>query len=97
MVPIGWRLAPAEVSYILKDTKATLLFTDNDCETVAQGLKTELGSVRRVICIDQTNEGCGLQAFLDKASDSVPPQFDASEDVFPSTLYVRGRQDIRKA
>ena len=35
MVPIGWRLAAPEVAYILGDTGARLLFTDNGLEDLA--------------------------------------------------------------
>jgi acyl-CoA synthetase (AMP-forming)/AMP-acid ligase II len=35
MVPIGWRLAPPEVRYILEDTGAKLLFVGEGCEEAA--------------------------------------------------------------
>ena len=35
MVPIGWRLAAPEIAYILGDTGARLLFTDNGLEDLA--------------------------------------------------------------
>ncbi|WJY18751.1 long-chain-fatty-acid--CoA ligase [Alteriqipengyuania flavescens] len=36
MAPVGWRLAPAEVRYILEDTGAKLLFTCEDCSGAAE-------------------------------------------------------------
>lgn len=30
MVPVGWRLAPPEIAYILKDTGAKIVFTGED-------------------------------------------------------------------
>ena len=35
MVPIGWRLAPPEVRYILEDTGAKLLFVGDGCDDAA--------------------------------------------------------------
>lgn len=35
MVPIGWRLAPPEVRYILEDTAAKVLFVGEGCEEAA--------------------------------------------------------------
>ena len=38
MVPIGWRLAPAEMAYILEDTRAKLVFAGEGFEAVAHEL-----------------------------------------------------------
>jgi len=42
MVPIGWRLAPPEIAYILGDTEAKLLFADADFLKTAQAVAAEL-------------------------------------------------------
>ncbi|MFZ9395115.1 MAG: long-chain-fatty-acid--CoA ligase [Erythrobacter sp.] len=42
MVPIGWRLAPPEVGYILKDTGAKLVFTGDEFAGVALSLLPDL-------------------------------------------------------
>jgi acyl-CoA synthetase (AMP-forming)/AMP-acid ligase II len=49
MVPIGWRLAPAEWEYIVNDTRAKLLFTGAGFEGVASQLDGKLPYVERVI------------------------------------------------
>jgi len=38
MVPIGWRLAPAEMAYILEDTRAKLVFAGSGFEAVVHEL-----------------------------------------------------------
>ena len=38
MVPIGWRLAPAEMAYILEDTRAKLVFAGEGFEAVSHDL-----------------------------------------------------------
>ena len=42
MVPIGWRLAPREIAYILSDTEAKLLFADADFIAVAHQVAGEV-------------------------------------------------------
>lgn len=49
MVPIGWRLAPAEWAYVLKDTGAKILFTGIGFESAGGALSGQLAQVERVI------------------------------------------------
>lgn len=49
MVPIGWRLAPAEWEYIVNDTKAKLLFTGAGFDGVGDSLAGKIPHVGRVI------------------------------------------------
>lgn len=48
MVPVGWRLAPAEMAYIIGDTEAKLLFTGVGFDDVARAAAAELPHVARV-------------------------------------------------
>lgn len=49
MVPIGWRLAPREVAYILADTGAKLVFVDADFVETAGKVASELPAHPEVI------------------------------------------------
>lgn len=49
MVPIGWRLAPREIAYILTDTEAKLLFADADFVAVAHQVAGEVPANPEVI------------------------------------------------
>ncbi|WP_086734317.1 long-chain-fatty-acid--CoA ligase [Erythrobacter colymbi] len=49
MVPIGWRLAPREIAYILTDTEAKLLFADADFVETAHGVAGEVSANPEVI------------------------------------------------
>lgn len=49
MVPVGWRLAPAEVAYILRDTGAKLVFTGDDFADVVRELAPELPARPQVL------------------------------------------------
>jgi fatty-acyl-CoA synthase len=49
MVPIGWRLAPAEWAYIINDTRAKMLFTGLGFEAVSDTLDGQLTHIERTI------------------------------------------------
>lgn len=49
MVPVGWRLAPAECAFIINDTKAKLLFTGPGFDAAGDALRPKLDLVERVI------------------------------------------------
>ena len=49
IVPIGWRLAPAEWAYVLKDTGAKLLFTGVGFDGVGETLTGQLADVEQII------------------------------------------------
>lgn len=49
MVPVGWRLAPAEWAFIVNDTKARLLFTGPGFDDIGGALDGMLEHVERII------------------------------------------------
>ncbi len=49
MVPIGWRLAPAEMAYILEDTRAMLVFAGEGFETVSHELAAAAPQAPKVV------------------------------------------------
>ena len=49
MVPIGWRLAPAEMAYIVNDTAAKILFTGPGFEALGTALQGHLTHVEQII------------------------------------------------
>ena len=52
MVPIGWRLAPAEWAYIAKDTGARVLFAGQGFDAGVQALASDIPGVEHVIAED---------------------------------------------
>jgi acyl-CoA synthetase (AMP-forming)/AMP-acid ligase II len=48
MVPVGWRLAPAEMGYILRDTEARLVFAGDGFAAAAHALAAQLTTIERV-------------------------------------------------
>jgi acyl-CoA synthetase (AMP-forming)/AMP-acid ligase II len=57
MVPVGWRLAPAEWAFIVNDTGARLLFTGPSFDDVATALSGQLGHVELIISADEARKG----------------------------------------
>lgn len=53
MVPVGWRLAPAEIAYIVNDTRARMLFTGPGFDAAAQAIKGDLAHVERIFADDE--------------------------------------------
>jgi acyl-CoA synthetase (AMP-forming)/AMP-acid ligase II len=53
MVPVGWRLAPAEWAFIVNDTQAKLLFTGPGFDDVETALSGHIPHVQRVVKADE--------------------------------------------
>jgi acyl-CoA synthetase (AMP-forming)/AMP-acid ligase II len=49
MVPVGWRLAPAEWCFIINDTQARFLFTGPGFEDAGAAIKADLPHVERIL------------------------------------------------
>ena len=82
MVPIGWRLAPPEIGYILKDTEAKLLFAG------AEFLETAAAVAAEVPACPQVIEG---EAARDEAARMEPASYSPPEPHDPVLqLYTSG-------
>lgn len=69
MVPVGWRLAPREIAYILTDTGAKLLFADADFLEVGRAVSAEVPARPEVIEAETARaDAAGLQP-----ADYTPP------------------------
>jgi acyl-CoA synthetase (AMP-forming)/AMP-acid ligase II len=54
MVPVGWRLAPAEWVFIINDTKAKAVFTGRGFETALDSVRDDIPAVEHIIESDKT-------------------------------------------
>ena len=70
MVPVGWRLAPAEIAYIVNDTKARLLFMGPGFDAVAEAIRNDLVHVERVLGAELSQAAREFQAGLHGGSFS---------------------------
>jgi acyl-CoA synthetase (AMP-forming)/AMP-acid ligase II len=74
LVPINWRLKPAEIHHILLDSGATLLFADDDFLDVAAALKADLPKLRRIVPLPAIDEwrAADDEPFTPKWTDEQP-------------------------
>ncbi|MFF9479887.1 AMP-binding protein [Streptomyces sp. NPDC014733] len=56
LVPVNWRLAPADVAYILRDSHAELLFTDAEFLPTAREIRPDLPDLRQLVLLDGTGK-----------------------------------------
>jgi acyl-CoA synthetase (AMP-forming)/AMP-acid ligase II len=56
IVPIGWRLSPAEMTYIIADTDARLLFTGPGFADTARAMLGDLPDIERVFSDEEARE-----------------------------------------
>jgi len=59
MVPIGWRLAPREIAYILTDTEAKLLFAEGDFVETAHAVAADVPANPEVIEAEAARTAAG--------------------------------------
>ena len=60
MVPVGWRLAPAEMAYIVEDTGAKLIFAGEGFAEVAREIAPALPARPKVLEEAETREGIAV-------------------------------------
>lgn len=90
MAPIGWRLAPGEVAYILDDTQAKLLFVGPECMECAHAALELTKSSPALIAMEPTPHDAPLY----EAWRDAQPTRDLSIEVDPQAtsllLYTSG-------
>jgi len=72
MVPVGWRLAPPEIAYILTDTGAKLVFAGEEFVETASGVAVNLPTDPEVIGVDAALTLAAAQ----QPGDYTPPTAD---------------------
>lgn len=58
LVPINWRLAAAEVSYILRDANVEVLFVGSEFHTLVESIRDELDGVKSIIALEKAEQNC---------------------------------------
>ena len=91
LVPLNYRLAPPEWSYIVNDAGAKLLLADPPFTSGIDEIRDQLGSVDRFIEIGGT-AGPGWEKLADLLGDSAatPPERVISEDDDLYQMYTSG-------
>jgi acyl-CoA synthetase (AMP-forming)/AMP-acid ligase II len=79
LVPVNWRLKPAEISYVISDASPVALFADREFQPVADQIVSDLGlSVLRVSMGPACGSFKGYEDLFDHSWSG--PEPDVSED-----------------
>ena len=89
LVPLNWRLAPAELAHILRDSGAQALFAEPDALDAASGPVAELAAPAAVVPVD------AFSAWRDGHS-ATPPERLAGPDDPVLQIYTSGTTGLPK-
>jgi len=90
LVPINWRLAAAEISYILNDAEVEFLFIGSKFHDVVNSIENELTNIKTFISLDQSQENwLGYNHWCQQYSD-VSPNLAIKPDDVAIQLYTSG-------
>jgi acyl-CoA synthetase (AMP-forming)/AMP-acid ligase II len=87
-VPLNYRLAPPEWSYIVKDSGARLLIARGELAAGVEGVRGELSDVGRWIA--QDSEVAGWDAWNDFLGDDTAPSRSVDEGMDLYQMYTSG-------
>lgn len=87
-LPIGWRLAPAEMAYIIQDGKGSLLFVGPEVIDQVETALSELDNPPKVVRMEDSGPD-GFVSWRD-AQDDTDPGIDVSPDAVALQLYTSG-------
>jgi long-chain acyl-CoA synthetase len=90
LVQVNWRLAPAEMAYIVNDAGAEVLFVGEEYLPIVEQLLPELRTVKQVIALSGSHSTWeGYFAWRDRQASS-DPRLDASPDDVVLQHYTSG-------
>ncbi len=90
MVPINWRLAAPEVSYILRDANVEVLFVGTEFHTLVESIKDELDGVKTIIALEKTDwKWLTYDTWCEHHSD-VNPNIAIQPDDVAVQIYTSG-------
>jgi acyl-CoA synthetase (AMP-forming)/AMP-acid ligase II len=82
LVPVNWRLAPAEIAYILNDAEAELLVVGEEYVGLVEELRSELRTVEQIVALGGGHsEWEGYTAWRDRQASTDPRLETPGDDV----------------
>ena len=90
LVPVNWRLAPAEIAYIVNDAGAEILFVGEEYVGVVEQILPELRTVKQIVALAGGHpEWEEYTAWRDRQA-SADPRLDTPGDDVALQLYTSG-------
>lgn len=90
LVPINYRLAPAEIAYLLADSGAELLFVSGEYAGAVAGIAADLPNLRDTILVDGPDYPCGAYKAWRDAHGGAPVAEDPPDDAVALQMYTSG-------
>jgi long-chain acyl-CoA synthetase len=90
LVSVNWRLAPPEISYILNDAQAEIVFVGQGFTNLISPLMAELPHVKTVIVVDGTTDNWpSYESWIANQSERDPPFRGSPRDTIVQ-MYTSG-------
>jgi acyl-CoA synthetase (AMP-forming)/AMP-acid ligase II len=90
LVPVNWRLAPAEMAYILNDAEAELLFVGEEYLGLVEQVRPELRTVKQVIALSGSHPTWENYDDWRDRQGSADPRLETPGDDVALQLYTSG-------
>jgi len=90
MAPIGWRLAPAEMGYIIEDTRARIVFVGPEVVGAAEAAVKEMAAAPKLIVMEPGDHGRPTYAAWRDAASIDDPGTEIAESDVAVQLYTSG-------
>jgi long-chain acyl-CoA synthetase len=94
-VAVNWRLAPAEIAFIVNDARARLLVVTDEYASLVESLAGELAAVGDVIVVGTHPAGVPYEQWMSAAPAADPSAVTAADDV-ALQLYTSGTTGLPK-
>ena len=89
MVPVNWRLSPAEIGYVLENSGAEIVFAGSEFLDAVGLVRDSVPALRHVVCLDPGTDRPSYDDFLSEYPDLDPGHMSGPEDV-ALQLYSSG-------
>ena len=89
-VPINWRLAAAEVSYILRDANVEILFVGPEFYQSVESIRKEIDGVKTIIALEKTAHNCLTYALWSQEHSDEPPNVAVEPNDVAVQMYTSG-------
>ena len=91
-VAVNWRLGPEEMSSIVEDSGATVIFVGPDYAAVTDAMSPRLTAVRHRVALDRLDDWL----VVDDDPDPADPGFEPDDDDVVTQLYTSGTTGLPK-